>query len=262
MWKRTCPFAIAAILAGIFLLLPQLIADDGDDSDGSRQDDGQFPSEFAAKVEQFNRLLKQERCNEAILLGKQARLLEPENPVAEIMVLKAKLLQQDAINRLSRKFKATLVADLRAEPDRSSAIHETLRAAEQAIDGLKSGGDESAAHGRCLLNASLERRIGLVDQICSLTDTQKRKLRLSGNGDIQRFLDRVEDLRPNYNDEPLDDFVCGTFCFGNPEPIRPSRSLGLFEHGSLFAKVLKRSLSETQAAALEASRCRSLQSDE
>ncbi|HEV3026900.1 MAG TPA: hypothetical protein VG457_04965, partial [Planctomycetota bacterium] len=64
--------------------------------------------DFAEKVEKYNELLKQKRFDEAVVLGKEARLLQPENPMSELMVLKAKYAKQEDFNRNMREKKADM----------------------------------------------------------------------------------------------------------------------------------------------------------
>jgi hypothetical protein len=113
------------------------------------------------------------------------------------------------------------------------------------------------------LGDSFERRVEIVDRICRLTDAQKSKLRLAGRGDIKRFFDRIEALQRKcqptdavHDDDPSDLQICGTGSLLNASAIRPARTLGLFEQGSLFSKTLKTLLTEGQAAAFETSALR------
>ena len=62
--------------------------------------------DFAEKVQKYNELLTQKRFDEAIVLAKQARLLQPDSPVAELMVYKAKFAKQEDFNRNNRERKA------------------------------------------------------------------------------------------------------------------------------------------------------------
>ncbi|HEY2251747.1 MAG TPA: hypothetical protein VGH74_11825 [Planctomycetaceae bacterium] len=236
--------------------MPQLGADDRDEPDARFKDDCRIEQEFARKIEQYNMLLKQERFDESIVLGNEALLLQPENPIAELMVLKAKYAKQDAVNRLCTRFKATVAADLLDDRDGSDAIQEDRRFADGAIHRLLYEKDEDVADGRCLLDTALERRVEAVDQICRLTDTQKRKLRLAGRGDIKQFLDRVEALRPKADQAQDDLQLCGNACFFGAAATRPARRPGLFENGSFFAKTLRTSLTDGQAAAFDASTLR------
>jgi hypothetical protein len=129
-----------------------------------------------------------------------------------------------------------------------------LRIADATIRRLAYGKDEDAANVRCLLELALDRRIGVVDQACRVTDAQKSKLRLAGRGDIKRFFDRVEGLRPMRPHAAQNDNLpelCG-FAF-REDATAPARRFGLFEQSSLFSKTLKTSLAEGQAAAYEAS---------
>ncbi len=62
------------------------------DADRARieQEKVRAEQEFAETVEQYNDLLRQKRFDDAIRIAEKARLLQPENPVGRLMVLKAK----------------------------------------------------------------------------------------------------------------------------------------------------------------------------
>ncbi len=64
--------------------------------------------DYAEKVEKYNQLLREKRFDEAIVIGKQARLLQPDNPMSELMVLKAKFAKQDDFNKNLREKKADM----------------------------------------------------------------------------------------------------------------------------------------------------------
>ena len=257
MWTCIRPSAVVALFAAILFLLPQVGADDRNEPEPRTEETARIKREFAETVEMYNTLLKQGCFDEAIELGKVAQLLQPENPMAELMVLKAKYARQDAIDKLTISFKATVAAELPEIGDRSETIKEVLQIADETIQRLVYGKDEDTADGRCMLVASLERKIEAVDLICSLTDTQKRKLRLAGGGDIKRFFDRVEAVRPNAERAQDDLQLCGNAFLHRRGTVRPPRAAGLFEQGSLFSKTLKTALTISQAAEIEASTLRS-----
>jgi hypothetical protein len=253
------PCALAVLFAAALFRLPQLGADDCDEPDHCNREKARIEQEFARKVERYNQLLKEGRFDESIAVGKEARVLQPENPVAEIMVLKGMLSKQDVINRLSIRFKATLTADVQVDPDGSRA-DKPLRITDAAIDRLLCGEEGGAGNGRRLLNAALERRIEAIDANCRLSGAQRRKLQLAGRGDIKRFLDRVDAVRPTSprTDDDLEDLtLCGMAWSWDDEARVPARRFGLFEQGSLFSKMVKTLLTESQAAAFEAARSNS-----
>lgn len=74
------------------------------------------------------------------------------------------------------------------------------------------------------LDARLARKVASVDEICGLTAEQTQRLRLAGRGDIKRFCDP-----------------------GGSTPIS-----GLFGRRSMFAKVLRTTLTAEQIAACKA----------
>ena len=67
--------------------------------------------DYADKVEKYNQLLKEKRFDEAIVVGKQARLLMPDNPMSELMVLKAKFAKQDDFNKNLRDKKGDVFTE-------------------------------------------------------------------------------------------------------------------------------------------------------
>src|SRR5262245_20658009 len=58
---------------------------------------------------------------------------------------------------------------------------------------FRNQGNPEAARKR--LEVVLALRADAVDRVCSLSDVQKKKLKLAGRGDIKRFFDQIEDLR-------------------------------------------------------------------
>jgi hypothetical protein len=241
----------------MIFLLPQVGAADSNEPENLDEETLRVQREFGETVEKYNMLFKQGRFDDAIELGKVARVLQPENPMSELMVIKAKFAKQDAINKLTVSFKVTVAAELPEIGDRLKTIKEVLQIASETIQRLVDGKDEDTADGRCMLIASLERQIEAVDLICRLTDTQTRKLRLAGRGDIKRFFDRVEALRPKAERTQDDLQLCGNACFIGRDTDRPPVALGLFEQGSLFSKTLKTVLTAGQAAEFDASMLRS-----
>jgi hypothetical protein len=258
MWNRIQPSALAALIATTVFLAPQPVdADDDSDVPDSSQREALIEQEFAEKIEQYNRLLKQNRFDEAITLGEEAQILRPDNPVHELMVFKAKFAKEDAVNRLCGTIKATMKAEVSEDLARLHAPHDVLRIAVETIDQLANGNDEAFSAARCLLNVALERRIHSVDHVCRLTDQQQRKLLLAGRGDIKRFFDRVEGLRPKVDRGPgeQDDILilCGISDLPDADALQAARWRPLFEHGSLFVKTLNTALTEDQRGAFEAS---------
>jgi hypothetical protein len=250
MWTCIERPAFIILFATTSLLAPQRVgAEDDDDLPDWNQETSRIEQEFTENVGMYNQLLKQNRFDEAIVLGKQAQLLQPQNPISEIMLLKAKLSKQDVFNKLWTRLNATVVADVSEVPASSNILEEVHR-----ISFWKGG---EFANSRHLLDAALERRIERVDLICQLAEKQKQKLQLAGRGDIKRFFDRVETLWPKvqrthevHNDGLLHLELCGTFGAGSNQP---ARGLGLFDQGSLFSKTLKRSLTKGQTTAFESS---------
>ncbi len=76
---------------------------------------GHREQELAERVEQYNELLGQGRFDEAIVIAKESQTLMPQNPMTEVMLLKAKLAKQDAFNKDLRERKADAFTDMMNE---------------------------------------------------------------------------------------------------------------------------------------------------
>jgi hypothetical protein len=246
-------FAVAIVFAAAIIPSPQRVkADDDSVVPEFMSEVARIEQEFAERIENYNQLLKQSRLDEAIVLGQQACLMQPDNPVSQVMLFKAKFLKQDAINLLFHTFQATLRDDSLDELVGQSASQPIRLSVIETLDQLAKGDDNDSLNGRSLLSASLEHRISRVDRIYGLTNAQKRKLRLAGGGDIKRFLNRIEQLNLTIERTQAGDDDDLILC-GNADRLSPVRSIGMFGQGSLFMKTLKAVLTETQSAALDAS---------
>src|SRR5262245_50657928 len=124
---------------------------------------------------------------------------------------------------------------------------------EQVVFGRNSNADKT----RQRFEALLEDKVRAVDQACRLSDEQKQKLRLAGQGDIARFFRLVEENRQKYDDryvaqdenqQELLQWVLELAREG--EPLRATTRNGPFEDRSLFAKALKKHLTADQQQAL------------
>jgi beta-lactamase regulating signal transducer with metallopeptidase domain len=76
---------------------------------------------YAALVEKFKQLFREKQFHEALLIGKKASLLEPDNPVSELMVLKAKFAKQDALQILQDKKAGVFAGQSKVDTDEPSA---------------------------------------------------------------------------------------------------------------------------------------------
>jgi hypothetical protein len=89
-------------------------------------------------------------------------------------------------------------------------------------------------------------RIDEIERACELTEAQRQKLRLAGAADIKRFFDRVDDIKrqsTGHDNNLLNSAI---------QPLAAELQSGLLGDRSFFAKTVKRTLSEAQAAKLDA----------
>jgi hypothetical protein len=104
-----------------------------------------------------------------------------------------------------------------------------------------------AGIARNRLSAALELHIDEINRFCGMTDDQKRKLHLAGRGDIKRFFDRIDEAKRRYllvmNDQNHN-------VWQDVQPLQTALNVGIFGSESIFAKTVKTTLSDEQAAML------------
>jgi hypothetical protein len=104
-----------------------------------------------------------------------------------------------------------------------------------------------AGIARNRLNAALELHIDEINRVCGMSDVQRRKLLLAGRGDIKRFFDRVDEAKRRYvrvmNDQNHN-------IWEDIQPLQNALNVGIFVEDSIFAKTVKNTLSDEQAAKL------------
>jgi hypothetical protein len=148
---------------------------------------------------------------------------------------------------------ATVIAEMCAE---SSDADEPPSAATDAIfygwvlgSGISST-NVTPADARRRLDSILKSWVIYIDQLSGLTEDQQTKLRLAGLGDIQHFLDKVEEKRQVFQTIRHDPIQVQAF----RKEIRPLQKFWIsnpFLEGSLFWKTLRKTLPAAQFAKLE-----------
>jgi hypothetical protein len=116
------------------------------------------------------------------------------------------------------------------------------------VDQMLYGRFGGAGVARNQLDSALALRIDDVTRICGVTEAQKKKLQLAGRGDIKRFFDRVEETKRKFQTTQNNQF---NNIWQEIQPLQTELSSGLFGEDSLFAKTVKRTLSEEQAIKFE-----------
>ena len=105
-----------------------------------------------------------------------------------------------------------------------------------------------AATARRKLESRLKSRINEIDRDCKLTDDQKRKLDVAGHGDLKHTFARFDELKAKFaavSDDPVEHqkFVDEIAKFRGT-----STTLDCFGEGSLFSKILAKTLTPQQIA--------------
>jgi hypothetical protein len=100
---------------------------------------------------------------------------------------------------------------------------------------------------RTRLDSSLALRLEDLSRTCGITDTQKKKLKLAGRGDIKRFFDRVEEVKRKF--QTLNDPNANIW--QEIQPLQVEVNAGLFGDDSLYTKTIRNTLTEDQTARYE-----------
>ena len=119
----------------------------------------------------------------------------------------------------------------------------------QPVEGRNRNGD--AATGRARINLQLKAMLDDLVQVCQLNDSQQQKLALAARGDMTRFFDQVEEVRRKYL-AVKDDQNRMNEVWPQISSLQQQFSRGLFGDKSLFAKILRKTLTDEQHAKYQA----------
>jgi hypothetical protein len=100
------------------------------------------------------------------------------------------------------------------------------------------------------LDTQLSLQIEQADRTCTLTDAQKKKLKLAGLSDAKRFLDKVDEKRRKYLNTKVEQAKIGEI-YQELQPLSVLFNSGLFGVDSLYAKTFKSTLAPEQAQRYE-----------
>jgi hypothetical protein len=103
----------------------------------------------------------------------------------------------------------------------------------------------NASTARVRLKDLLKLYMENVDQICSLSDAQKQKLQLAGQGDVERFFRKYTEVKTKFqtirNDQQKVNQV-----FQDIRPLQAKLTTGLFDRDSLLQKCLVNTINRKQ----------------
>lgn len=108
-----------------------------------------------------------------------------------------------------------------------------------------------AATTRKRINLQLNEKLFEIWEVCELNEAQMQKLSLAARGDITRFFDRVEQVRRKYLEAKNDQNRMNEI-WPEISSLRQQLARGLFGNKSMFAKTLRRTLTEEQQANYQA----------
>jgi hypothetical protein len=118
--------------------------------------------------------------------------------------------------------------------------------AEQFNAWLANGSEPSQSFATAQLSVELL----LVQRASQLTDEQAAKLKLAGEGDVARFEERVDRLRHQLVGKTFPQEQIGEI-YQQIQPLSQALQQGLFGDDSLYAKVLRQTLTREQRTLYE-----------
>jgi Leucine-rich repeat (LRR) protein len=108
-------------------------------------------------------------------------------------------------------------------------------------------GSRGALRARQQVELALEKKIGALDAISGLTDTQRQKLRLAGHGDIKRLFGQIKEAKARLGDISDNDVENERFSIMQQGvPFSNRLRSGPFDEGSLYAKTMLKILTPEQ----------------
>lgn len=113
-------------------------------------------------------------------------------------------------------------------------------------------GVQYADQGVKRIESLLTLKVEAVNQACELTEDQRAKLKLAGDGDIQRFYDDVAIVRAKFMKVRRNRNAFNNI-WQDIQPLQVRVNAGLFDQSSFLAKVLHRTLNDEQTARYEES---------
>lgn len=132
--------------------------------------------------------------------------------------------------------------EVEAEP----AVNNGFELHENNFESWIYGNVTNGESGRDRLESLLALHLVQVEQSCSLSEAQKKKLMMAGRGDLKHFLDRVAEARKVFELLRRDQNRMGEIN-QETQPLAATFNAGLFSQDSLFGKTLGTTLNTEQA---------------
>jgi hypothetical protein len=132
-------------------------------------------------------------------------------------------------------------------PDQSQTpanVSEAAASIDQLVYGRENGQGERPEQ---TLESLLTKKVDVLARAAGVSGEQQRKLLLAGQGDICRFIDRVDEIKETCKSSPFDQNGWQQIQ-KQVEPLQHEFRGGLFAGDSLFAKLLSKMLTAEQAA--------------
>lgn len=113
------------------------------------------------------------------------------------------------------------------------------------FDQVVYGRPNGSADFKTRMDTLLSLRVDEIHQACNITDVQRRRLMLAGQGDVKRFSDRVTEVRARFKQSQFDQQKFNEF-WQEVQPIQMKMQSGLLGPDSFFHKSILQVLNPEQ----------------
>jgi uncharacterized protein YjbI with pentapeptide repeats len=173
----------------------------------------------------------------------EQRFLQREAELNARHAVEVRELRLREARELRFEARAAAIVGVNADDPDGEGLPVAVRVFDQAFFGIQ--GPDAATAIQQQLQSRLEKRLDSVDRYCGLSESQKQKLELAGRGDIKRIFEGIAAQRRKLvvlGDEDASLIAARNQAF----QFRGLCNSSPFEESSLFARMLKRSLTPQQ----------------
>ena len=145
---------------------------------------------------------------------------------------------------------AQIADDVEPDAPAEAVVQNNFMFADQNFDQWVFNNGTNSAQAKTKAETVLKLQIEDIDRICSLTELQKKKLRLAGQGDLKRFYDLVEEKRRKFKAVQNDQQKFNEI-WQDIQPLQAKIAAGFFGQDSFFQHTVRNVLNPEQVSKYE-----------
>ena len=145
---------------------------------------------------------------------------------------------------------AQLADDVEPDAPAEPVVQNNFMMADENFDQWVFNNGSTSAQAKTKAETVLKLQIEDLDRICTLTEPQKKKLRLAGQGDLKRFYDLVEEKRRKFKAVQNDQQKFNEI-WQDIQPLQQRVAAGFFNDGSIYQRTIRKVLDQEQLSKFE-----------